>query len=147
MNIRTRSSLETYNFGVQLAKKVRGGQIFALIGDLGAGKTCFTKGFAKGLGVRSAVASPSFVLMKVYPITLPDVAYFCHVDVYRLSRLEEVLAVGIEEHIGKQHTITVIEWADKIGKLLSSYTRTELTFTFVGKHSRLISVQQKSAQR
>ena len=142
MQIITNSPQETANFGVKLAKNARGGEIFALIGDLGGGKTCFTKGFAKGLGVKKLIASPSFILMKVYKIRKGKIKNFCHVDMYRLKRPGEILEVGLNEYLGKLDTVTVIEWADKIKSILKPYKKTVLTFSFVDKNSRKIIIRK-----
>jgi len=66
----TYSEKQTFNLGKKIAKKLQGGEIIGLTGDLGAGKTVFIKGLAKGLGVRQAVTSPTFVLMKIYKTNL-----------------------------------------------------------------------------
>jgi len=140
MKVVTKSTKSTMNFGLRLAKKAKGGQILALIGDLGGGKTYFTKGFAKGLGIKKVIISPSFLLMKVYKINKKSVKYFCHVDVYRLKKPKEVLEIGLKEYLGRKDTITVIEWADKIKHILTPHQRTVLKFTFTGKNTRTISI-------
>lgn len=136
----TNSPEQTINFGLTLAKKSIGGQIYSLIGDLGGGKTHFTKGFALGLGLNSEISSPSFVLMKVYKIKHKQAKYFCHVDVYRLKRPEEILEVGLNEYLGRPDTITVIEWADKIKKILAPHRETTLHFKFLDKNKRKITL-------
>ncbi|MDD5039518.1 MAG: tRNA (adenosine(37)-N6)-threonylcarbamoyltransferase complex ATPase subunit type 1 TsaE [Patescibacteria group bacterium] len=145
MEITTKAPSETRRFGRSLAKKARGGEIFALIGDLGGGKTCFTQGFAAGLGVHGAVTSPTFVLMKTYPVKKAGIAACCHIDAYRLRSMEDIASVGIDEYLGKIDVVTVIEWADKIWDLLTPYTITELHFSFVDNHTRIISIRKRSA--
>jgi len=137
----TNAPEETINFGLTLEKKSLGGQIYSLIGDLGGGKTHFTKGFAMGLGLKSEISSPSFVLMKVYKIKHKQAKYFCHVDVYRLKKPGEILEVGLEEYLGRLDTITVIEWADKIKKILSPYKQNILHFKFLDKNKRKITIK------
>ncbi|MDP2685212.1 MAG: tRNA (adenosine(37)-N6)-threonylcarbamoyltransferase complex ATPase subunit type 1 TsaE [bacterium] len=136
----TYSPEETINFGLTLAKKSVGGHIYSLIGDLGGGKTHFTKGFALGLGLKTEISSPSFILMKVYKVRHKQTKYFCHVDVYRLKRPGEILEVGLEEYLGRKDTITVIEWADKIKKILSPYKQKVLHFKFIDKNKRKITI-------
>ena len=143
MQFLSNSTQDTFNFGLNLAKKSKGGDIYALIGDLGGGKTCFTKGFAKGLGIKKNINSPSFLLMKIYKVNRPGIKNFCHVDVYRLKRPGEIIEIGVEEFLGRQDTITVIEWADKIKKLLTPYKKAEATFSFLAKNSRLIKINNK----
>jgi len=136
----TNSPEETINFGLTLAKKSSGGQIYSLIGDLGGGKTHFTKGFALGLGLKNQISSPSFILMKIYKIKHRQIKYLCHVDVYRLKKPEEILEVGLDEYIGRKDTITVIEWANKIQKVLSPYKQKILHFKFMDKNKRKITI-------
>ena len=136
----TKSTQKTMALGLRLAKKAKGGQIFALLGDLGGGKTYFTKGFAKGLGIKNIIQSPSFLLLKVYRIKKGSVKYFCHVDAYRLKEPKEVSEIGLKEYLGRKDAITVIEWADKIKRLLAPYRKTILEFTFTGKNTRTISI-------
>ena len=121
MIITSKSPLQTTKLGLKLAKKAKGGHIFSLIGDLGGGKTHFTKGFAKGLGIKNAITSPSFVLMKIYKIKKGTIKYFCHVDAYRLKRPQEIIEIGLEEYLGRGDTVVVIEWADKIKTILNPY--------------------------
>jgi len=142
MQIITNSPRETADFGFKLAKRVRGGEIYALIGDLGGGKTCFTKGFAKGLGIKRLIISPSFILMKIYKVRLGKVKFFCHIDAYRLKRSGEILEVGVKEFLGRADTITVIEWANKIKNVLGPYKKTKLNFSFVDKNSRKIIIKK-----
>ena len=136
----TNSPEETVNYGLSLAKKSSGGDIYSLIGDLGGGKTYFTKGFALGLGLKSEIFSPSFVLMKIYKIKHHQAKFFCHVDVYRLKKPDEILEVGLSEYIGRRDTITVIEWADKIKKILSPYKQKVIHFKFIDKNKRKITL-------
>lgn len=136
----TNTPEETINFGLTLAKKSTGGQIYSLIGDLGGGKTHFTKGFALGLDLKTQITSPSFILMKIYKIKHQQVKYFCHVDVYRLKQPDEILEVGLEEYLGRKDTITVIEWANKIKNILAPYKQKILHFKFLDKNKRKITI-------
>ena len=131
---------QTMNLGLTLAKKAKGGQIYSLIGDLGGGKTHFTKGFGLGLGLKSEIASPSFILMKIYKINNKTAKFLCHVDVYRLKRPDEILEVGLNEYLGRSDTITVIEWANKIKTILSPHKQTILHFKFIDKNKRKITI-------
>ena len=89
------------------------GDVIALSGDLGAGKTCFVQGAARALGVTDRVTSPSFVLVKEYRGAFP----ILHLDVYRLSNLQELTDLGYEEFLDPA-SIVFIEWGDAIGPLL-----------------------------
>jgi len=88
MNIITLSEKQTLDLGKKIAKELKGGETIALIGELGAGKTIFTKGIADGLRIKKYITSPTFVLMKVYPIDLKKnnkIKTLCHIDAYRLN--------------------------------------------------------------
>lgn len=141
MIITSKSPKQTTNLGLKLAKKSKAGDIYSLIGDLGGGKTHFTKGFAKGLGLKVTINSPSFILMKVYNIKNRRAKYFCHVDAYRLKRPEEIIEIGLEEYLGREDTIVVIEWADKIKEILNSYKQHIIIFSFVDKNVRKIKIK------
>jgi len=106
----THSPDETIDLAKKLAGKFKGDEVVFLIGELGAGKTVFTKGIAAGLGLRNIhqVCSPSFTLMNVYPARVP----IYHFDLYRLTKDGEIFELGFEDYIGEG--VIVIEWAEKI---------------------------------
>lgn len=99
----------------KLASFLKAGDIISLTGDLGAGKTCFVQGLAKGLGIKNRITSPTFNLIKEYKGKIP----LYHFDIYRLENLSELINLGYEEYFYGQG-ITVIEWGDKIRPLLGS---------------------------
>ncbi|OIK08455.1 tRNA (adenosine(37)-N6)-threonylcarbamoyltransferase complex ATPase subunit type 1 TsaE [Bacillus sp. MUM 13] len=103
----SQSAEETDQFAMELAKHLIAGDVLALEGDLGAGKTAFTKGLAKGLGVTRNVNSPTFTIIKEYQGRLP----LYHMDVYRVSEGEEDL--GFDEYFNGDG-VTVVEWAHLI---------------------------------
>jgi tRNA threonylcarbamoyladenosine biosynthesis protein TsaE len=115
MEYRSNDENDTLALAASLAAKCQGGEVFALSGPLGAGKTVFAKGLAAGLGVCDTVTSPTFVIMKVYPATLPGtgITRFVHIDAYRLRSAADLDAIGAPEYIGAPDTVTVIEWAEK----------------------------------
>ena len=109
---------ETAAFGRELVAGASAGSVWALVGDLGAGKTQFVQGMAAGLGTRVAVTSPTFTLMHEYPGgRLP----LYHLDLYRLLGAGEALALGIDEYL-EGDGLTVIEWADKFPELFPART-------------------------
>ena len=112
----TNSEKETFDFAKSFAKKLKGGEVIGLIGDLGAGKTIFTKGLAAGLGVKQNITSPTFVLMKIYKIRNPksEIRNLAHLDAYRIKSPQDITAIGAEEYFNRPDTVTIIEWADKI---------------------------------
>jgi len=126
----------TIKAGSAFAKKLHGGDVVLLYGELGAGKTTFAKGIAKGLGIKNTITSPTFTLMGVYQIpprnpstrrpgrlaqddTIGAGHQLCHIDTYRLKDVQELRAIGAEDYIGDPHTITIIEWPEKIADLLA----------------------------
>lgn len=115
----SRSDKQTIAIGKELGTACKGGEIFALYGNLGAGKTCLTQGIAKGIGVKNKVNSPTFVIMKMYPVKgHKTIKHFCHIDAYRLSKPQELKAIGALDYIHQSDTITVIEWPERIKKIL-----------------------------
>jgi tRNA threonylcarbamoyladenosine biosynthesis protein TsaE len=124
LNKTSKSVEETMGIGEKFAKGLKPGDCVALIGDLGAGKTVFTKGVAKGLGVKDAcyVNSPTFVIIKEYEGKLP----LYHFDLYRLNGHSGFDDMNYEEYF-YGNGVTVIEWADKIKELLpESYWEVKL---------------------
>jgi len=112
---------EMIQFGQQLASTLNGGDIVLLHGELGAGKTTLTKGIALGLGIKDEIVSPTFTLMQTYNIkTLKhkNIKTLVHVDTYRLENEEQLIEIGVEDYLGDKGTICVIEWPEKIEKLL-----------------------------
>ncbi|NQU74594.1 MAG: tRNA (adenosine(37)-N6)-threonylcarbamoyltransferase complex ATPase subunit type 1 TsaE [Candidatus Omnitrophica bacterium] len=111
----TKTREATIKLGEKLARTLKGGQIVALIGELGSGKTTLTKGIAKGLGVKNSryVNSPSFVIIKEYRGKKP----LYHFDIFRLDSVKDLDTIGYEEYF-YGNGICVVEWADKIKKLL-----------------------------
>lgn len=122
MILETRSPKQTFQIGVDLAKKAFPGQVFTLTGDLGVGKTVFTQGFAKGLGIEEPVNSPTFTIVQVYESgRMP----FYHFDVYRIGDIEEMDEIGFDEYVMGEG-VSLIEWANLIEEILPE-KRTEIT--------------------
>lgn len=103
---------------------LNGGEILALEGPLGAGKTTFTQALGKKLGVTKKITSPTYILLQSFPGKLPSkkAVTLHHLDLYRTNSFAECQALGLAEFWGKNETITVIEWADKIAKDLPKKT-------------------------
>lgn len=115
MIIEVQSEQETKQLGEKIGALLKGGEVFELVGDVGAGKTTFVKGLAKGLGVEDDVQSPSFTLSRVYEGR--DGLILAHYDFYRLTD-PGILANELNEVIHDPQTITVIEWADIVEGVL-----------------------------
>ena len=112
--ITTNSEAETFQAGKELAAKLRGGEIIGLYGDLGAGKTVFTRGVCAGLGYEKKVQSPTFVLLKTYPLENKQIKQICHIDAYRINSFKDLEAIGAEDYLENKNTVTLIEWAGKL---------------------------------
>ena len=112
--IETYSPQETFEVGVNIGQNACPGQVYTLIGDLGTGKTVFTQGVAKGLGITGPVNSPTFTILQEYDEgRLP----FYHFDVYRIADVEEMDEIGYEDCI-ESDGICLIEWANLIEDIL-----------------------------
>ncbi len=106
------SPADTETVAAILARSLAGGEYLSLEGNLGAGKTFFTRAMAKALGVAGPVTSPTFVLQKIYATTAqPIITHIYHYDLYRISSYEELLDLGFED--APETAITLAEWGDK----------------------------------
>ncbi len=125
---------ETQDLAARLAAVARAGDVVSLVGDLGAGKTVFAKGFGRGLGVPGTINSPSFVLMAEYEGRLP----LFHLDLYRLADAREAVAGGLldERQAGG---VTLIEWAERLAEVLPA-ERLEVRIDGTGDESRTITL-------
>lgn len=111
---------ETKQPATKIASQLKGGEVIGLVGELGTGKTVFVQGLAEGLGVNEIVNSPTFILMKVFEIRNSKfgIRNLIHVDAYRINNSQELKDIGVEEYLGKDDNIVVIEWAEKVKDLL-----------------------------
>lgn len=112
----TNSPEETYNVGLQIGQNLSGGEIICLTGELGAGKTVFAKGLARGLGINEEITSPTFTLIQEYP-TPGEKLRLIHMDLYRLNYLEEAEAIGVPDYF-RDDCVCLIEWPQIISDLL-----------------------------
>ena len=133
----TASAHETVALGRRLAAGARPGDVWALAGDLGAGKTHFVQGVAAGLGAAGAATSPTFTLVHEYTGGRLPVFHF---DFYRLEDAVEALALGWEEYLDDGGGLTLVEWADKFPALLPPGTRW-LRFEIGGHEARRIRME------
>ena len=114
MIVNTKNAKETFDLGVSMGEQAKPGQVYTLLGDLGVGKTLFTQGFAKGLGILEPVSSPTFTIVQIYKEgRIP----FYHFDVYRIGDLEEMDEIGYEDYF-YGNGVCMIEWADQIEEIL-----------------------------
>ena len=99
---------ETQRIGEQIGRLSRAGDVYLLVGNLGAGKTCLTQGIARGLEIDEPAASPSFIVVRELRGRLP----LYHIDLYRLDRIEEIVDLGLDDYLSGGG-ICVVEWAEK----------------------------------
>ena len=115
--IETHSAQETFALGQRIGLEALPGQVYTLIGDLGVGKTVFTQGLAKGLGIEEPVNSPTFTIVQVYEKgRLP----LYHFDVYRIGDIEEMDEIGYEDYVYGEG-VSLIEWANLIEEILPEH--------------------------
>jgi tRNA threonylcarbamoyladenosine biosynthesis protein TsaE len=141
MAVVTKSAQETQALGEKIANNLKGGEVLALTGELGSGKTTFLQGLAKGLGIKERILSPTFIMMRSYPITdrqLP-VTNFFHVDLYRVENEKDVEGLGLEEIWSDPRNIVAIEWAEKIKKILPK-KRIDIYFKYLKEDEREIKI-------
>lgn len=162
VTILTKNNRETQRVAVFLAKEcVRGARrkhalILGLVGDLGGGKTTFTAGFARGLGIKKRVTSPTFVLMKIFKIParhaknlkskILNLKFLIHIDAYRLDTARELLMLGWKEMTLDPRNIVVIEWADKVKKILPKESII-IKFKYLGEDTREIKIIQNAGYK
>lgn len=116
MNQVTKSIQETKQLAQNTASELKGGEILALSGELGAGKTTFVKGLAEYFGIAAEVSSPTFTLIQEYKINDPKLTInkLIHVDCYRLNSEKELIDIGIQDYLDEPKSVTIIEWAEKV---------------------------------
>lgn len=112
---------DTEKLANEISKKLNGGEVIGLIGELGAGKTTFTQSLAAALGVKRIVKSPTFTVLQTYKTK--NKLTLCHVDAYRISNPQELEALGFFDYLSDPKTITIIEWADRVYKNLPKGTQ------------------------
>lgn len=135
------SKEDTCKIASKVAKELSGGDILALRGDLGSGKTTFTQGLAKAFGVTATVASPTFVILKKYSVDSEKVKEIYHMDSYRLLGSGDLEAIGFYEIIQKPNAVLIVEWPEKIAEALDDLGKRVKTinFKYLSENSREIS--------
>ena len=143
--IQTRTTTETIRIGKSIGSRLLPGDVVALVGELGAGKTQFIKGLAAGAGIRNPayIASPSFTLINEYP----GKTVFYHIDLFRLGKEKEAEELGLEDYF-ESKGITAIEWADKIPSLLPrEFLLVRIAYTGTNRRSLEIIGKGKRYER
>lgn len=140
----SQSAEDTMRFAADLAHQLRGGELIALHGDLGAGKTCFVRGLARGLGIDpGAVSSPTFVIMHEYESKHePGPRVLAHIDAYRLGGGGELESVGWDELVERRDTVIALEWPQRVADVLP-IDRLDVTLEHRGDNERLIRMEPR----
>ena len=141
LTLETKSPAETQALGERLGRALVAGDVVALTGDLGAGKTSFVQGLARGLGIRGRVASPSFTIVNEHEGRLP----LFHVDFYRLESARELEHIGFEDYFARGGVV-VVEWAERFWSALPA-ERLEIRIDIAGDEARRLHVGGPSAAR
>ncbi len=155
----SRSPDQTRRLGARLGTLLHAGAVICLEGELGSGKTCLAQGIGRGWGVEQRLISPTFVLIREYARP-EDSVKLHHIDLYRVAGVEEAWDLGIDEFLGNEQTVCVIEWAERVPPLIphehlritldfadhASLNRRILYFTAQGKqHETLLREFRRAA--
>ena len=142
MEIISKSSIETKQIAKNIAQEIlakKRPNVVLLEGELGGGKTTFSQGFIASMGVEQPITSPTFVIMKSYPIPSSDYKVY-HFDLYRLNQEWELLELGIIDIIQKSNNILLVEWANKTPNLWKSVPHTNIAFEVINASERIINI-------
>ena len=134
LEIISNSAEETMKIGQKIAGLAKAGSVFCLTGDLGAGKTTLVRGIAQALNIKSVVQSPTFNIMKIY---FDGIKPLIHIDAYRLADIDT--DIGLDEYIGYETGLTVIEWPMYIQNLIPE-TANEINIINLGGETRQITI-------
>lgn len=145
MRFTSHSQYDTASIAKQVAAHLNGGDVLLLTGDLGTGKTTFVKALAQTMGIQDDVTSPTFSLMNIYKINDHNlkIKNLVHIDTYRMNKADEFKEIGAEDYISDPENISVIEWPEKIKKIIKKSIKgriIEITFTHGSKETRQITV-------
>ncbi len=136
---KTYNFYQTQNLAKKMAQRPKG-NVYALVGELGSGKTTFAQGFAQGLGIKDKILSPTFILIRQHPIPKSSKTLY-HLDLYRMDNTEQIKQLGIEEIISDPDNIVLIEWAEKAKKFLPQ----NITWIFlksIGQYIRELKIKE-----
>ena len=135
IEILSHSAEETMALGKAISELAKPGSTFCLTGDLGAGKTTLVRGIARGLNIKSVVQSPTFNIMKIY---FDGIKPLIHIDAYRLADVDT--DIGLDEYIGYETGLTVIEWPNFIERLIPENS-SEIKIVNIGDNNRKITIE------
>lgn len=134
----TNSANDTIEFGKSVARAVEKGAVISLVGDLGAGKTTFTKGVARGLGIMDNVTSPTFTILNEY---VGEEKRLYHFDFYRIEDPDELVELGFEDYFPSADGLTIVEWVEKAPSVLPKQYY-QITFEKIDDDKRRIVFEE-----
>ena len=129
---------EMEEIGIELASILTDGMVVSLVGPLGAGKTTLTKGIAKGLLITDVVVSPSYMIAREYQGRL----LMHHIDAYRISTLEELAEVGLDDYLPPEKGVSIVEWPDRIEGLVDIST-IQVTIELLDDEDRRVNISKR----
>lgn len=139
----TNSLEETYSLAKDFIENLKAEKntatVIGLSGDLGAGKTSFTQGVAKALGIKDTVTSPTFIIEKIYELEDQRFKHLIHIDAYRLEEARELEVLGFNELLEHPENLVFIEWPERVHDILPKYMQT-IEFKFIDETKREISI-------
>lgn len=144
-NFSTKNVEETQQLAEKFAQKIASGGVVLLYGNLGAGKTTFVQGLAKGLGIKHRIISPTFIILRTYEI--PPLSSraksrdLYHIDLYRLESEKEIEGLGLVDLLKNPDNIIVIEWPERMGELLPKNTW-QISIETIGENEREIKIEK-----
>ena len=137
----SKSESETIKLGSEFARKLKGGSLVAMYGDLGSGKTQFVKGICRAFDVKEVVNSPTFTIVNEYHGTFPgskESIRIFHIDLYRLKNMEEIFGIGFDEYL-ESGGVCLVEWAEKLDGIIPE-ERFDIKLSFVDTTTREITL-------
>lgn len=140
-NYLTNNDSETIKLGEDFAGGLASGDIVLLSGNLGAGKTTFVQGIAKGLKIKDRILSPTFVLVRNHEVVSEKFNSLNHIDLYRIEGQEDLEKLGIAEFISSEDSVTIIEWAEKL-KNFNPKKGYRISFIYKGENKREIMIEK-----
>lgn len=140
----THNFKETQKLGRDFAKTLQKGEVICLYGDLGSGKTTFVQGLAEGLGVKSRIISPTFVIVRRYELQSQNSERLYHLDLYRIENEKDIESLGIEEILNSKENIVVIEWAEKLKSFLP---KKRIDIEFVNEEENVRKIMFRSSDQ
>lgn len=132
------SEKETEKIAQKFSKQIKDKDIICFFGDVGTGKTVFSRGLCRGLGYKSYVNSPSYIVMNIYKT---DTLSIYHYDLYRISSTEELTEIGYYEFLGQENSVTIIEWAEMLKDEIPA-NRIDITLTALDENKRKIEIKR-----